>query len=146
MRGARRNDTSSPVGAPDAQRAISVSARVPGRPPRAEQGEAGADERAVVAVEGRDVADRADGDEVEPAPHVEGDAELGADARRHRQRQADGRQALVREAALGAVRVEERQRRERRVGDAVVVDDDGVDARGAHARRGARDRSSRSRT
>ena len=56
-----------------------------------------------------------------------------ADARDDGEREADGGEPLVGEAALGAVRVEERERRQRRVGHAVVIDDDDVEARAADA-------------
>ena len=55
--------------------------------------EPGADERAVVAVERRDVADGADGDEVEPAPHVELDAELARERPRRSRARARPRRA-----------------------------------------------------
>ena len=127
-----------------APRDLGERARAGARPLREER-EARANEGAVVAVERRDVADRADGDEVEPAAHVERDAELGAHAGADREREADRGEALVGEAALGPVRVEERERGQRLVRDAVVVDDDRVDARAAARLRGARDRSTRSR-
>ena len=58
-----------------AARDLRQGARAGPGAPRQER-EPGADERAVVAVERRHVADGADGDEVEPASHVERDAEL----------------------------------------------------------------------
>ena len=101
---------------------------MPGRDTLRERGETRADEGAVVAVERGDVGDRSERDEVEPATHVEIDAELRADARDEGEREADRREPLVGVSAVWAVGVQEREDRERLVGDAVVVDDDDVDA------------------
>ena len=130
-------------------RAFSARARRPGRggtPAPASDGEAGADEGAVVAVERRDVGDGADGHEVEEGAEVELGAERAAHRGAEREGEAARGHALVGEAALGPVRVEEGERGQRLGRDEVVIDDHRVDPRARAPRRAARDRSSRSRT
>jgi hypothetical protein len=53
------------------------------------------DERSVVAIERRDVANGPDGDEIEPGAHVEGYTELGANAGANREGQSHRSEALV---------------------------------------------------
>ena len=105
-----------------------ASAAIPGRASLRQSREPRAHERAVVAVERRYVRDGPERDEVEPAPQVELHTELRAHACDQGQRETDGREPLVRIRALRSVRVEEREHGERLLGDAVMVDDDNVDA------------------
>ena len=113
-------------GAGAAARDLGEGARS-GAGPLREEREARPHEGAVVAVERRDVRDRADRDEIEPPAQVEGDPELGPHPGADRQREPDRREPLVGKPALGSMRIEERERRQRLVRHAVVVDDDGVE-------------------
>ncbi len=99
--------------------------------PASQEAKAGAHEGSVVTVERGHVADGADGDEIEPLAHIEGDAELGTNARRNREREPDRGKPLVGEPTLGSMRVEERKRGKRGVRHAVMVDDHGVEPGGA---------------
>jgi hypothetical protein len=114
-------------GARPASCVSAASAAIPGRAP-CEERETCADERPVVPIERRDVGDRAEGDEVEPVAQIERDAELGATPAQSVSASPTDASPLYGIAAVGAVRVQEREDGERLVGDAVVVDDDDVDA------------------
>ena len=125
------NETVSRSTAAGAIRARSSSAAIPGPWRAPHPFETEPRDRPVLADDRRDVGDRADGGEVREVECRGGPARLvGEQELRHLEGDATPRQAAVRVGRVGAVRVDDGERRGEHRRDAMVVGDDHVDPAG----------------
>ena len=96
--------------------------------PRADRLQARANQATVVAGLWGEVGDSADRYQVEPTTKVEPSVELRTKCGPERESQACAAQALVREVALGTMRIEKRKSWKLFFRDEVMVDDDDIDS------------------